>query len=63
MTKEQDLRERLPFIEWDEPAQISTPHGAGYACRFCIAFYGIKGSDFTPHSYDQVVSHIADVHG
>ena len=44
--REQELKLRFPEIAWDEPVRVVIAgHGAVFACRYCIALYGLRGED------------------
>lgn len=52
-------------IPWREPILVQRTDGAsGYACRFCIARDGLKGSEIhlLPSDLATVLDHIATAH-
>jgi len=61
-----NLEDIFPTIPWREPLHVARLDGgaAGYACRFCIAQHGIKGTDIASLPTDpQVVrEHIEREH-
>lgn len=62
----EELVERYPEIHWYEPVIIQhTSGGTFFACRICIALYGVKGSDMTgvPETPEEWIEHMAVVHG
>lgn len=62
---EQDLRQRFPSIDWNMPIPVSQPGtGTHYACRYCIALYGLHGSDVKNlwQTSNEVLAHIETFH-
>lgn len=55
---------RFPLIPWTEPIAMSLPEVRGYACRICLALYGLKGTDSARvlPSEDAVRAHITATH-
>lgn len=56
--------ERIPGIRWREPIMVATPTASGWACRLCIAAYGLRAQDVgrlfaTP---DEHAAHLAEFH-
>lgn len=47
------LRERFPEIPWDQPVRVSVLDVTYFVCRYCIATYGLKGSEIenTEHAF------------
>lgn len=67
MESEKDLRNRCPWIEWDEPIKVDllSSRTEGWACRYCIAQLGFKGTD-TDKVFPSVAdffNHLRDKHG
>lgn len=64
----QELRDRYPEIEWDEPVRVTVGSiGQWWVCRVCIAQYGLKASeiDVTPFAFVQerdAIKHVSS-HG
>ena len=66
MSRETDLEARWPEVPWREPIHIERVDGLqGYACRFCIAFKGMKAADIgkLPKHAHLVRKHIQVEHG
>lgn len=60
-----ELERRYSAIPWRRPIFVQRTDGAcGYACRFCVARRGLKGSeiDALPKTEAEVFQHIAEVH-
>lgn len=56
---------KLPEIKWRDPAPITSTDGArGYACRFCLARYGIYGSKIAqlPKTRAEHEAHMTQYH-
>lgn len=70
MIDEGTLRKDYPFIAWDQPAEITiSGFGEFFACRYCIALYGVKGQDIVDGTSniawgfrDDALEHIERVH-
>lgn len=46
MIDEGELRRRFPAIPWDQPVKVVVPPDYdGWACRYCIALYGLRASE------------------
>lgn len=62
---EAELAARYPAIPWRTPILVKRTDGAdGYGCRFCIALYGLKGSDIhrLPQTIGEWEEHMALLH-
>jgi hypothetical protein len=68
-----EWRSAFPLIDWDIPIPITVALQDGssltaYACRFCIANFGIKASEiiagetFAWVKADDFIEHMATVH-
>lgn len=57
---EQMLLDRWPMIPWLEPISVN----GRYACRLCIAQYGLKAADIgsLPTTPDDVLAHLFVCH-
>lgn len=44
---ELEFQAAYPWIKWREPVHVALRDGSagGYACRLCIAYNGLKGSE------------------
>lgn len=73
MIAEDVLRDRFPFIEWDEPQRIVIASNEGtsyyaYACRYCVAQKGLRaaavleGHAAAWADYDEAKQHIEESH-
>jgi hypothetical protein len=64
--RDRDLVLRYPKIPWHEPVEVvSTTDGSThYACRFCIAQVGLKGSAVgkLPSDPETVRAHVRQAH-
>lgn len=60
--RERRLEEREGWIPWREPLSVNGLH---LACRFCIAFYGLKGADVDKLTTDrsEFDRHMREAHG
>lgn len=62
-----ELRRAFPWIAWAEPIKIEQPGltEPRYACRYCIAQWGLKGMGVPtlPTDPDEITTHIGLVHG
>lgn len=58
---ESELKQRYPWIEWDEPILVNGRFG----CRYCIAQKGLNGRDVPrlPNSLKDFQEHLKEVHG
>jgi hypothetical protein len=59
------LEMRFPSVPWRDPIRISDVDGNfGFACRFCIARYGIRDDDIPSLSMSarEVRRHIGEHH-
>jgi hypothetical protein len=62
---EQELKDTFPSIAWDDPVEITVPGlGRGLGCRFCIAQYGLSGSDVQnlPQTQEEFEQHMVLMH-
>lgn len=71
---DEELREKYPVIEWDEPIHITVGSGGTgkkvksaetYACRYCLAHNGVSAwqvAHSEPLSREAVEEHIAAEH-
>ena len=51
------------WIEWREPIPVTWPGGTRYACRVCIANYGLKvDSQLQWDTLKEVQAHIENEH-
>lgn len=60
-----ELREKYPEIPWNEPFKVNVAGlGSGYVCRYCIAKFGLKGTEVATRggSYEEIQQHIAQTH-
>lgn len=60
-----DQFERVPGIPWREPLPVTVPGvGVGFACRLCIAAYGLRGRDVVrlPQTREEFDAHLAEFH-
>lgn len=69
MIDEGELRERFPEILWDQPVPVSVVGASIYrhACRYCIAMYGLVGTEVTKSAYvfhtrEEALEHIGKIH-
>ena len=62
---EEVLERDFPEINWREPLPVSSAQGKGLACRFCIAFDGLKGKMVPnlPQNKHEFAKHLREVHG
>lgn len=59
------LERRFPEIPWRTPLRVTRTDGAaGWACRFCIAAYGLKASAIPElaQSPEEVLEHLEREH-
>lgn len=62
---EQELTMRFPDINWLSPLRVTVPGvGEGFACRFCVANYGLAGRDAAglPQTIEEFDEHMAMFH-
>lgn len=61
---EAELEQTFPEIPWREPLPVTTPGASGLACRFCIALYGLKGSNVgrLPQTAEEFAEHMEALH-
>jgi hypothetical protein len=60
-----DYEESFPWIKWREPVHVLVPGvGSGWACRLCIAKYGLEGrnADALWRTPADVEVHLAEFH-
>jgi hypothetical protein len=79
MTREAQLETLFPAIHWRSPVTIfvaddvtllppcvtGTKSKPTWGCRFCIAMYGVKGSEVNkthPQSWEEFKTHMQTVH-
>jgi hypothetical protein len=66
MTREADLMDRFPNIQWREPIilRVGFDGPRHYACRFCIAMSGQRSLDVAalPTDRETVRAHIREAH-
>lgn len=62
---DRELRDILPFIDWDQPVLIETSEAFGYACRYCIAKLSLLDKDVgsLPQTEEECRVHLVEVHG
>lgn len=67
MTLEDELEKRFPDVDWRKPLPVTTTGGAStkFACRFCIARYGMKEADVVrqPKTRAEFEAHMKQEHG
>lgn len=58
------LGKLYPNIPWREPIKVTQGEHERYACRICIANFGLNGSDVSelPTDPDEVARHIEAEH-
>jgi hypothetical protein len=61
---EATLEGRYPMIAWREPLHVATPTAQGYACRYCIAIFGLNAWDVPdlPQTPEGHAAHLAMQH-
>jgi len=65
-TTDAELEHYAPWIAWREPMKIEriSDRRVGYACRYCVAKHGLKGSDIEslPKTRKEAEQHIREKH-
>jgi hypothetical protein len=58
--------ERFPEIKWREPIRVASSEDGdwGWACRVCVALFGMNGRDIRnlTQDYSAMVRHIREMH-
>jgi hypothetical protein len=68
-SREHELERKIDWIDWREPVMVQlindhTIKQPRFGCRFCIAMYGIKGSEIInlPASREEFDKHMKEEH-
>jgi hypothetical protein len=68
MTLEDELERRFPDVDWRKPLPVAVTDSKAsteFACRFCIAKYGMKATDVgkQPKTREEFDAHMKQEHG